>query len=398
MKKITLILAISFSLIGLIACEELSQEEKYSLTVNDVVGAYVTISPDRDNYSAGTTVYLEVTTDYDHEFCSWSGDASGYSTMTSVYMNSDKEISVNIIRNGECHLKDRSNGNCSVVSNMEQYDETHFCSGLKLVSQEEFEKIPIAKKPEIKRLRSIVDNSDYLPPPLSQGQQGSCTAWATAYAMKTYQEKKEEHWDLTMLKCDHKCYVRSDHVFSPAFVYNQLNGGQDDGITFIAAFGLLKNKGCCVWGDMPYDQGNYLSQPTSSALNNALKYKIHSYSRINSVYYVFTQTDINTIKSYLNQGFVIPVSVVTYEGFQDKNSTYYYKETGEYVWCTTDGQGSVSSCHAMVITGYDDRYGFKVLNSWGSNWGNEGYIWIKFKFFRDTIGVGAYVVHDASNM
>ena len=36
------------------------------------------------------------------------------------------------------------------------------------------------------------DLSHYFPKPGNQGQQGSCTAWATAYATRTYHEAKEE--------------------------------------------------------------------------------------------------------------------------------------------------------------------------------------------------------------
>ena len=40
--------------------------------------------------------------------------------------------------------------------------------------------------------------------------------------------------------------------------------------------------------------------------------------------------------------------------------------------------------HAMCVVGYDDdRYGgaFEILNSWGTDWGNNGYIWIRYRDF-----------------
>ncbi|NQX86025.1 MAG: hypothetical protein HRT67_08985 [Flavobacteriaceae bacterium] len=38
---------------------------------------------------------------------------------------------------------------------------------------------------------------------------------------------------------------------------------------------------------------------------------------------------------------------------------------------------SMDSCHAMLVIGYSDDYNaFKVVNSWGSDWGDNGFIWI----------------------
>jgi hypothetical protein len=37
---------------------------------------------------------------------------------------------------------------------------------------------------------------------------------------------------------------------------------------------------------------------------------------------------------------------------------------------------------AMAIVGYDDNKAggaFRVLNSWGANWADHGYVWIKYK-------------------
>ena len=36
----------------------------------------------------------------------------------------------------------------------------------------------------------------------------------------------------------------------------------------------------------------------------------------------------------------------------------------------------------MVVIGYDDGLeAFEVLNSWGTHWGNNGFVWIKYKDF-----------------
>ena len=53
--------------------------------------------------------------------------------------------------------------------------------------------------------------------------------------------------------------------------------------------------------------------------------------------------------------------------------------------------------HAMVLVGYDDhRHAFKVLNSRGRIWGDGGYGWIDFDFFRKVVDE-AFVAKDAIN-
>ena len=42
--------------------------------------------------------------------------------------------------------------------------------------------------------------------------------------------------------------------------------------------------------------------------------------------------------------------------------------------------------HAMCVIGYDDeKYGgaFEIMNSWGTWWGANGYVWIKYEDFRN---------------
>jgi hypothetical protein len=58
---------------------------------------------------------------------------------------------------------------------------------------------------------SSLDNTSLYPAPRQQGDQGSCVAWATAYAYKSHQENLEHNWGLS----------GNNHLFSPAYVYNQ---------------------------------------------------------------------------------------------------------------------------------------------------------------------------------
>ena len=44
-----------------------------------------------------------------------------------------------------------------------------------------------------------------------------------------------------------------------------------------------------------------------------------------------------------------------------------------------------TDCHAMLVVGYDDEYrAFKVVNSWGTGFGDEGFVWIDYVAFENT--------------
>lgn len=115
-------------------------------------------------------------------------------------------------------------------------------------------------------LGASADISSQMPPVGNQGQQGSCVAWATSYYYKSWSEKQDHGWSLTDTK----------HQFSPSFVYNQINGGGDNGSSFYSALSLLQNTGDVDIAEFPYNQNNYTNQPTAAQLQAARPYRIPS--------------------------------------------------------------------------------------------------------------------------
>jgi len=106
-------------------------------------------------------------------------------------------------------------------------------TGLVFTPQDQLLGIPLASSPYAgTELPPAVDLSVGMPPPGDQGHQNSCVAWAVAYALKSYQENVELHWGLGT----------SDHVFSPAFIYNQINNGADGGSSFADALNLVSSR------------------------------------------------------------------------------------------------------------------------------------------------------------
>ncbi len=217
-----------------------------------------------------------------------------------------------------------------------------------------------------------VDLSPNFPRPGNQGRQNSCVGWATAYAVKSYHEKIEMGWSLNT----------DPHLFSPAFLYNQINGGQDQGSYIFQALDLAVNQGIATLNTMPYSHTDYLSQPSSAALAEAAGFKAGQWTRIN---------DTSQIKAALINRSPVIAGIKVYD--QLKN----LKGTGS-VYNTASG--AFHGGHAVAIVGYDDtRYGgaFKVINSWGTGWGDDGYFWMPYSFGAQDILSEAYVLMDAEN-
>ena len=41
-------------------------------------------------------------------------------------------------------------------------------------------------------------------------------------------------------------------------------------------------------------------------------------------------------------------------------------------------------CHAMLVVGYSNSINaFKVVNSWGEDWGDDGFVWIDYAAFEN---------------
>ncbi|MBC7235932.1 MAG: hypothetical protein H5T69_08825, partial [Chloroflexi bacterium] len=62
-------------------------------------------------------------------------------------------------------------------------------------------------------LPAAVDLSADLPPVGRQGSLGSCVGWAVGYYYKSWQERVERGWDVSV----------PEHQFSPSWIYNQHN-------------------------------------------------------------------------------------------------------------------------------------------------------------------------------
>ena len=220
--------------------------------------------------------------------------------------------------------------------------------------------------PPIKLLVTYDDACDYsanFPPIGSQGAQGSCTAWAVGYYHKTYQEWLEHGWDVSL----------TSHQFSPAFIYNQINGGGDYGSYMSDAFKVLCDMGCATQEDMPYTQYNYTNFPDESDYLNGANYRCEQY------YYMYLRNTLTDLKNLLLNGQVAVLGIEVYPNFD-------YIHNYNYTYCLSEVYGSSRGGHAVTFCGFDDARAtadgtgaFKLANSWSTGWGDSGYFWMSYE-------------------
>ena len=215
---------------------------------------------------------------------------------------------------------------------------------------------------------SSYDVSEYLPEVDSQGKQGSCVAWATGYYLKSYQENYEDFENGILSK---------NNVMSPSFVYNQIKVSDcSAGSVIQDALDTISNQGIADWTLMPYNENDCETQP------NDLQKTLAEPNRIDSYFYLDENLALEQTKAYLlnDQPVVIAVTIDrSYFGARDENGIYVYRKF-------ESGDGG----HAMLVVGYDDNMNaFKVVNSWGKGWGNQGFVWIDYKAWEETADVNS---------
>ncbi len=242
---------------------------------------------------------------------------------------------------------------------------------------------------------AAVDNSlsPYFPPIGDQGTIGSCASWAVSYYCKTYQEAKEHNWDLSEAKwiggwTDGNITAEyQSKIMSPAFVYNLINGGVDEGSFFESAIRLVANVGVCSWEKMPYDTYDYTRWPSEDAWAEAPLYRADSTYNYQYLYANTTQ-GVESLKNWLAADNLAVVAIHALDNLW--NYTSRSKALNSMDLITTDTYIMGELDHAATLVGYDDlftyvengtvhRGAFKLANSWGKGtWENipDGCYWV----------------------
>lgn len=206
----------------------------------------------------------------------------------------------------------------------------------------------------------------YAPQRLNQGSQGSCVAWSAAYASRSimYSQQTGRNPD--------------EIAFSPSFLYNQIGLEGCQGSYILRAMENMSTIGALPLRDFPYDESDCSSQPVQFQLQSAAAYKIKGFNRLSKSGDDY-KVDMLAVKQNLAQGAPVVIGMMV-------GGTFMQGMLGQKVWIPSseDYNKMGFGGHAISVIGYDDFLeggAFQIMNSWGSDWGENGIGWIRYKDF-----------------
>jgi C1A family cysteine protease len=208
--------------------------------------------------------------------------------------------------------------------------------------------VALREKVDLRQWDTIVENQDSL---------GSCSsnALTNAYELMVKQNYPEQF----------------DHL-SRLFVYynTRLEDGtlsEDVGIYLRDGLKAIKKYGVCTESLWPYDLEQWDNTPSEEAYEDAKKRSIIQYQKLISTYYI---TEV------LNNNKPVVFGMEIYDSFMQLNQNLSTVSLPSRKEMSLGG-------HAMCMVGYDlKKRLFLAKNSFGSDWGMNGYCWIPFDYIR----------------
>lgn len=221
-----------------------------------------------------------------------------------------------------------------------------------------------------------IDLSPQFSPIEDQGEFGSCVGHGTVGALEYL-----EIWELAAkLKPGTNAPEVFADIFNPlsrAFVYDNariIDGtslSQDAGTTITSAIRSIKQAGICRETTWPYAAANLAENPSAAAYAEAQLHKI--------VWdYQLDNRNLNQLKQCLAWKYPVVFGITCYQSMMTEDVL----KTGYIPFPAEDEQALGGHC--MCLVGYDDASSrFKVRNSWGTSWGDQGYGYIDYAYLTN---------------
>ncbi len=210
-----------------------------------------------------------------------------------------------------------------------------------------------------------VDLTSRMPEVGNQGSLGSCMAWAVGYAARSYYSLSLEGRDIH----------RNVNLASPNYIYHLARTGScAEGSNIPRTIDVMK-KGALSLRDYPYSDA-CLPPPAATLVAKATDFQVRGVKRVDF-------TSVDNIKGQLAQSNPVVFQFMDSKGFMQHRGPGVFNEPLP---------PGAPTYHEMVFVGYDDRrQALRLINSWGTNWGDHGYAWLSYDLVKTRLN-HAYVL------
>jgi hypothetical protein len=218
--------------------------------------------------------------------------------------------------------------------------------------------------PAVERYRAFlpvsVNLASRMPPVGDQKMLNSCSAWAAAYAARSYYTAALERRDTR----------QSVNLPSPNYIFHLAR--QKDCVAGSSVYHVVEvlKKGALSLSEYPYDARCVPAAPPE-LVSKAQDFRVRGMR-------IVDRTRVDDIKGQLARSNPVIIS------FNDSLAFQKFRRTSEVFAEVTPKESK--GWHALTLVGYDDeRQAFLVMNSWGRGWGNDGYAWVAYDVIRERI-------------
>lgn len=207
----------------------------------------------------------------------------------------------------------------------------------------------------------------YAPSRGNQGAQGSCVAWASAYAARTILHARQTGENPDQVK------------FSPSFTYNQIKLPGCQGSYLHRAMDNMGKIGAVPFNDFRYDPNDCDRQPSGDLMDKARNFTIYGAQRLSDGENNPGAVSVKSIRQTLAAGAPVVIGMMV-------GGTFMQDMVGKKIWHPTSEDRAMRGFggHAMCVIGYDDNLeggAFQIMNSWGPEWGENGIAWVRYQDF-----------------
>lgn len=217
------------------------------------------------------------------------------------------------------------------------------------------------------KVAETVDLRKFFTPVRNQQNLGSCSSFATVSMYEAMMNRNG---------------VQGENMMSPAYLFyysNVLTGRPSGGSNYFEQLEVLGKHGVCYDSLYAYDADSSFSKPSDEAEKDAETHRVIAAKQIPLI----NETQSDTLKhnhklitSALSEGYPVGISLKIYDNFG---------KSGAFILHPDDApDAKEDGWHAMVIVGYSETNSFYIVrNSWGTDFGEEGYCYIPMAYIDD---------------